>query len=102
MCFLSIIFCLLIGWVLTFSEGLCEFWFGLGVDIHLIRHADLVCASHTRLVCTASREEAAEQARLEAAEAALRKIADREWVENCLDPQWPAQIARATLGGEHG
>ena len=42
------------------------------------------------------------QARLEAAEAALRKIADREWVENCLDPQWPAQIARATLGGEHG
>ena len=30
---------------------------------------------------------------------ALERIANQEWVENCLDPQWPARIARAALAG---
>jgi len=28
---------------------------------------------------------------------ALEKIRDREWVENCLDPQWAAQVAREAI-----
>lgn len=29
--------------------------------------------------------------------AALREIQDREWVENALDPQWAATIAKEAL-----
>lgn len=31
---------------------------------------------------------------------ALEKIAEQDWVENCLDPQWAARIARAALAKE--
>lgn len=33
-------------------------------------------------------------------EAALREIVAQDWVENCLDPQWAARIARRALGEE--
>lgn len=29
---------------------------------------------------------------------ALQQIRDREWVENALDPQWAAGVAREALG----
>jgi len=32
--------------------------------------------------------------------AALEVIRDNEWVENCLDPQWPAMIASQALNPE--
>lgn len=41
------------------------------------------------------RREAAD--RIEALEAVLREIRDGDWVENALNPQGPAQIARAIL-----
>jgi len=49
------------------------------------------------------------QARAIAAEAevvrlreALDKIANNDWVENALDPQWAANIARAALETDNG
>jgi len=39
--------------------------------------------------------EAADQ--LERYRVALEAIRDKEWVENALDPQWPADVARQSL-----
>jgi hypothetical protein len=33
---------------------------------------------------------------------ALKQIANQEWVENCLDPQWAARIARAAIAKAEG
>jgi len=33
---------------------------------------------------------------------ALREIRDRDWVENCLDPQWAARRASSALGETGG
>lgn len=41
-------------------------------------------------------------ARITELEAALREVRDQNWVENCLDPQWAARIARRALGDAHG
>ncbi len=40
--------------------------------------------------------------RLTQLQAALNAIAERDWVENCLNPQWPAETARAALARQDG
>lgn len=37
---------------------------------------------------------------IERLRAVLKVIADEDWVENCLDPQRPARLAKAVLAGE--
>lgn len=46
--------------------------------------------------------EASLTARIRDLEAALREIGDREWVENCIDPQWPSRRALAALAPRQG
>ena len=39
--------------------------------------------------------------RLSSLESDLEKIRDRDWVENALDPQWSAKVAKSALGIIH-
>lgn len=67
-----------------------------------------IATTHPEILCggecdrSAARANAALIAAAPDMLAALEEIAAQEWVENCLDPQWAARIARAAIAKARG